>query len=308
MVAAQIRGATAMSLLAAFLWASYYGFVLVLEGRISPLALTVYPFLVGGVAYSAFSAYRGEGRALLRLFLSPEQWGRIGLFLGIQVSIVYITLVNGAVDAALLSLLGDVAVTPLFVMLAFEEGRDRLSSPVFLGGVLLSAAGASLTIVAGGGLVGLAGLSLLIAPLLPLLVAGFFISAARAGRDRPITAIAGQAALVAGLAAAPWALLLPVPLGSLAVPGGGAAVLLIGTGITSFFLAPLLYFRSIQRAGIFLPSLLMAAIPVFTLLFAALVGKQYPTPLGLLGVPVAVAGATLAVRGSQSSENPYQPA
>ncbi len=308
MAAPEVRTAAASSLLAAFLWASYYGFLLALHGHVSPLAITAYPFLVGGAAYAIFVVYRGEGRWMLRLFAVPAQWGRIGIFFAIQVSIIYITVENGAVDAALLSLVGDVALTPLLVMLVYDEGRDRLRSATFLAGIALTAGGASLTIVSGGALEGFTGLSLLIAPLLPLFIAVYFVSTARAGRTVPVTALAGQASIGAGLVSLPFTFVVPAALGSLAVSGGGYATLLLGMGVTSFFLGPALYFLAIQRAGIFLPSLLMAGIPVFTLLFAAAVGHQYPSPLGLAGVPVAVVGGLLAVRASQGAANPYQPA
>jgi drug/metabolite transporter (DMT)-like permease len=77
-------------------------------------------------------------------------------------------------------------------------------------------------------------------------------------------------------------------------------LLLIGAGATSFFIAPVLYFEAIERVGIFLPSLLMGAIPVFTLGFTAVLLGQIPSTLGLIGVPVAVVGGLLAVRGSQA--------
>lgn len=308
MASAEVRTAAGYSLLAAGLWASYYGFLLALHGSVSPIALTAYPFLVGGVAYGLFCASRGEGRVYLRLFRVAAQWGRIALFVGIQFSIIYITIVNGAVDSALLSLVGDVALTPLLVMLVYNEGRDRLRSAAFLGGLLLTGVGASLTIVSGGGLEGFSGWSLLIAPVLPLFIAVFFISCARDGRTTPVTAIAGQAALAAGLVVLPLTFVLPASLGALAIGSVSSGALLVGMGVTSFFLAPALYFLAIQRAGIFLPSLLMAGIPVFTLVFAATIGNQYPTPLGLIGIPIAVIGGVLAVRASQSATNPYQPA
>jgi drug/metabolite transporter (DMT)-like permease len=304
MASEPVRAATGLALLAAALWASYYGFILGLNGHLSGLALIAYPFIIGGIGYAIYCSLRGEGGAFLRLFRDPAQWGRIGMFLGIQVSVVYITLVNGAVDAALLSLVGDVALTPLLVMAAFSEGRDRLRSRAFVGGLVLSGAGASLTIVAGGSLQGFSGWSWIAAPAEAVLIAAYFVSAARAGRTTPVTAIAGQASLVAGLVALPFALVLPASYGNLSFGGPLEVVLLVGVGITSFFLAPAVYFAAIGRAGIFLPSLLMAAIPVFTLGVAALVAGEYPTALGVAGVPIAVVGGVLAVRGSQSSPGP----
>lgn len=298
------REAAFYALVAAFVWAAYYAFVLDLRSSVSSLALIVYPFLFGGLAYAVWVAAHGEGRHLLALFASPGQWGRVLMFLALQLGILYITLESGAVDAALLSLVGDVAVTPLVVMWVFGEGRDRLRSAAFLLGIALSAVGAVLTILASGTLEGFTGLSLLVAPVVPFLVAGYFVSAARAGRTFPAEAIVGQSAIGAGLLGLPLTFLLPAGTGTLLVTGGVPWSLLLGVGVTSFFVAPLLYFRAIGRAGIFLPSLLMAAIPVFTLGFAALVSGALPPLLGLVGVPIAVAGGILAVRGSVGSPGP----
>ena len=290
--------AAAAALLAAFVWASYYGFVLGLAGRVSPLALLVYPFLFGGIGYGGYCAVTGRGAAFLRLFASPAQWGRVVLLLGAQCSLLTVTLTGGAVDAALLALVGDVALTPLLVMLVFREGRDRLTSPRFDAGLGLSAAGASLTILAGGSVVPLQGLELLAGAAIPCFVAGYFVSSARAARRMPVDAVAGQSALAAGLLALPGSWLLPASWGSLDPGGPVGLLLLVGAGLTSFFVATALYFGAIGRVGILLPALLMAAIPVFTLAFAAGVAGQVPSTIGLWGVPLAAVGALLAVSGS----------
>ncbi len=101
------------------------------------------------------------------------------------------------------------------------------------------------------------------------------------------------AAAVVGLLVAPW------------LPGGEAGVfhvarlplvILGATGLTSFFLSPVLYFRAIDRIGLVLPPMLLTAIPVFTLLLSALVlGLALPL-LAILGVPVAAVGGILAIR------------
>ncbi|MHB8352649.1 MAG: hypothetical protein ACYDFT_08210, partial [Thermoplasmata archaeon] len=282
------RAALGAALLAAFFWAAYYGFVLGLHGTVSPIAVITYPFLIGGAAFLLRSAYRGELRAWVPLFGSWAQWGRVFMFWGAQVGIVLLTLESAAVDAALLALVGDAVVTPLLVLLLFREGPERLRSPLFLAGLVLSTGGASLTILAGGSVVSLSGLSIAVAPLIPILVAGFFTSTARAARRIPVDALVGQAALASGALGIPLALLLPGPAGSLGLSDPIAVGLLAATGLVSFFLAPRLYFAAIARAGILLPALLMATIPVFTLGIAAVLTRTLPAPLGLAGVPLAV--------------------
>lgn len=292
------RAAAGIALLAAFVWATYYAFVLLLDARVSPLALLVYPFLLGGGAYALATLPAGGGRRLLTLLGEPAQWGRALLLLGIQVSLLTVTLEANAVDASLLALVGDVAGTPILVAVLFGEGRDRIRSPGFLAGLLLSGAGATLTILAGGVLDGLHGPALYAAPLVPVFVAGFFVWTARAGRQEPVGPLAAQAAILAGLLALPATLFLAPPLGRLSVPGPVPALALVGTGVGSFCLGPYLYFRAIRSAGILLPALLMATIPVFTLALAAALSGRLPAPLGLLGVPVALLGALLAIEGS----------
>ncbi|HEV2317195.1 MAG TPA: DMT family transporter [Thermoplasmata archaeon] len=296
--------AVVVSLLAAFLWASYYGFVLGIGTGASSAALLLDPFLFGGVFYGLWALYRGSGREYVRLFASPPQWGRAGMLLGAQIGILLLTLRGAAVDAALLSLVGDVALTPLVVMLVFNEGRARLRSVVFVLGILLSGAGASLTILAGGSVTGLSGAELLAAPTIPLLVAGYFVGSARVGRTLPISAVAAQSYLACAILALVAVVLYDRSFAGLFPSDPVALALVLGAAATSFFIAPLLYFDAIERAGIFLPSLLMAAIPVFTLAFTATLLGRVPPWLGLLGVPVAVVGAILAVRGSHAAEAP----
>ncbi|HKS59332.1 MAG TPA: DMT family transporter, partial [Thermoplasmata archaeon] len=216
-------------------------------------------------------------------------------------------LTAGPVDTSLLSLVGDVVLTPFLVMLLLRAGREKARSPSFLTGVALSAGGATLTIAAGQTLAPLQGWGLLVGPVVPLTVAFYFLLAARAALTVPTSAVVAHATLgCAGLAliTAPW------------VPGGLAGILHVNAlelvllallGLTSFFLAPVLYFDAIHRAGIVLPALLMAAIPVFTLLLSWFVLGIVPPWLAIAGIPVAVVGALLAVRGSHVPWAPEYP-
>jgi drug/metabolite transporter (DMT)-like permease len=295
------RVAIAYSVLAAFLWATYYLFVLLLDGRISPVGLLADPFLFGGVAYTIWVLRQGDVGVMLRLFASPLQWVRILLFLLNQVAILSLTLIGGAVDASLLSLVGDAALTPLCVMLIFSEGRDRLRSPLFIGGLLLSSSGAVLTIIGGGTVVPLNGIYLLFAAVIPVAIAGFFVSAARAGRTIPVSAVAGNAALGAGLLALLGIVLVPSA-AIIVLPRSALDLTLIATaGVLTFCVAPALYFSAIARTGIILPALLMAGIPVFTVGIETALNGHLPPPLALLGVPVAIVGAILAIEGTRET-------
>jgi drug/metabolite transporter (DMT)-like permease len=298
------RTSIALAILAAFFWATYYLFVLLLGDRISPVGLLFEPFLLGGLAYLLWCLYEGNAGVFVRLFGSLAQWGRILLFVLNQVAILSLTLAGGAVDASLLSLVGDAALTPLFVMAFYNEGRNRLTSPFFLGGLLLSITGAILTILAGGTVVPLRGIYLVLAAIIPLAIAGFFVTAAKEGRRTPVSAVAGNAALGAGLVALLGIVLVPTE-AQILWPGTPYDLgLLAGAGILSFCVAPALYFAAIARAGIILPALLMAGIPIFTLGIATALSGHLPPLLALLGVPVAIIGALLAIEGNREAPGP----
>ena len=192
--------AATSSLVAAFVWATYYFFVLALAPRVAPSALLPYPFLFGGACYLLWAVRAGHGRVFLRLFWDPAAWLRVALIITMQLSILAATYTAGPVDTSLLSLVGDVVVTPFLVMWVYHEGRDRARSPSFLGGVLLCFVGASLAIVAGGSASPLRGVAVLVAPALVLSVAFYFLLSARESMVKPTAAVVGHATLVGGLA------------------------------------------------------------------------------------------------------------
>ncbi|MCI4330544.1 MAG: DMT family transporter [Thermoplasmata archaeon] len=296
--------ASILAVLAAFLWATYYFFVLGVTPEVPPSALVVYPFLIGGLAYLALALWQGHGRDLVALTLDPVAYARIGLMASMQILVLAGTYVLGAVDTSLLTLVGDTVLTPLMLMAFLSEGRHRARSLLFLFGIALSTGGASLTIAGGGGAQPVQGLGWAVAILVPVVVAAYFILAARESRRRPTSAVVAHATL--GAAAVVFLL-------SPGIPGGFSGLvvshpvdvgLLVVLGLTSFFIAPYLYFRAIQTAGMVLPAVLMAAIPVFTLMLSAALFATIPAPLGLLGIPVAVFGAVLALRGEHPPWSP----
>jgi drug/metabolite transporter (DMT)-like permease len=290
--------AVVLSLVAAFLWAAYYAFVLGLSPGIPPSGLLIWPFAFGGLGYLGWVVVGKHGAAFRGLFRSPAAWGRVALLLILQLSVLAETFLAGAVDTSLLSLLGDVVITPFLVMAALNEGRHRARDPWFLGGVIAATLGATLTIVASGTVRPLTDAAAAVAVVVPFVVAVYFLSAAQENRRLPTSAVIAHATLFAALTGLLVLPFVPGGLAGLGIPSVKAAVLLAALGLTSFFVAPALYFRAIEEAGIVLPAVLMSSIPVFTLFLAAALFHQVPPLLALLGIPLAVVGAVAALQGA----------
>jgi drug/metabolite transporter (DMT)-like permease len=292
------------ALLASFLWAAYYLFVLVLDPTMGPAGLLAYPFLFGGISYAALSLAQGHRRQLVRLSAEPSAYLRIVLLFGMQVGVLASTYTAGPVDTSLLSLLGDVTLTPILVMVLLHQATDRARSGVFWAGVVLSTAGATLTILGGRSAPALHGWAWLVAPIVPLAVAFYFLLTARANVRLPGTAVVTHATLGAAALSFLVSPFLPGGTGGLGIASPLDLLLVAGLGVTSFFVGPYLYFRAIEWAGLLLPALLMATIPVFTLFLALAAFHTAPVLIGLLGIPIAIVGAALALRGSHPGWTP----
>lgn len=291
--------AVACSILAAFVWSTYYVFVLAISPPTRPSAVLFYPFLFGGVAYAGWAFATGAGRDFLRLWKQPGAYLRTALLVGMQTSVLASTYLTGPVDASLLSLIGDVVATPLIVALVLAAYRAHVRSSPFVAGLLLSLVGGTLTIVGGRSLSGVHGVGWLAVPAVPLTVAPFFILTARENERTPSSAVVGQSLLASTIV---LGLLAPVVpggwpgLGTVSVP---AFAVLVIVGLTSFFLAEALYFFAIERVGLVIPPMLMTGIPVFTLVLSGLVlGLRLP-PIALLGIPIAIVGALLILQGER---------
>jgi len=289
--------AIVLSLTAAFLWATYYLFVLWATPGARPSAVLAYPFVFGGVAYAGWAFARGQGPAFLRLWKQPAAYGRTALLVAMQVSVLAATYLAGPVDASLLSLIGDVVLTPIVVAYLLGIGREHVHTSLFAAGLLLSLAGGTMTIVAGETLSAVSAWGWLVVPAVPIAVAFYFLLTARENTRSPPGAVVGQSMLAAALVLVVAAPLFPGGWAGLAAVGLVPLALLALTGVTSFFLAPLCYFSAIDRVGLIVPPMLMTGIPVFTLLLSTLVlGIGHPL-LAVLGIPVAVGGGVLALRG-----------
>jgi drug/metabolite transporter (DMT)-like permease len=300
--------AVGLPLAAAFLWASYYIFVLGVTPGTRPSAVFVYPFLFGGAAYTLWCYAQGHGRAMLRLWSQPVSYLRVGLWLGMQLSVLASTYLAGAVDTSLLSLIGDVVLTPIIVALWFLAYRGRFRSPLLWVGMSLCILGGGLAIVGNHGLTAVHDWGYVVIVAVPLTVAFFYLSSAKENERTPPSAVVGQAMLTAGAISLVLTPLLPGGVAGLITVAPVPLALLMATGLTSFFLAPALYFASIREVGLVVPPMMMTGIPVFAAILSwGVLGIAIPV-IGIVGIPIAVAGAVIALRGETLQGPPERPA
>jgi len=300
--------AVAYCLIAALMWALYYPFVLGARSGASPAATIVYPFLFGGAAYALYAGVRGFGRPFLRLWAQGSAWLRVAFLLGMQLSVLASTYLAGPVDTSLLSLIGDVVLTPIVVALFWSSHRGNIGTGWFAVGLVLSLIGGTLTIAGGQTLGRVVGAAWIAVAAVPLMVAVYFLLSAYENERTPAPAVIGQTMVAGAVLSVVLSPLLPGGLASLSTVSREAVGLLALTGVTSFFLAPWLYFRAIEEAGIVIPPMMMTGIPVFTLLLSAFVLGLGLPPLAALGIPVAVVGAVLTLRGESEPPASRPPA
>jgi hypothetical protein len=299
--------AVVASVLSAFLWACYYLFVLWVTPGTAPSAILAYPFLFGGIAYTGWAVGTGHAREFADLWTDPMAYVRIGLLFGMQVSVLAATYLAGPVDSSLLSLIGDVVLTPIIVALLLGAYRSHVATPLFALGIVVSLAGGTMAIVGGQSLSAVHGWGWLVVPGVPLTVAAYFLLTARANRTTAPSAVVGQSMVAAGLLIVLVAPAFPGGWHGLVTAAPVPTVLLALCGLTSFFLAPALYFHALDEVGLVIPPMLMTGIPVFTLLLSAgVLGIALPI-VGVLGIPVAVVGAILALRGESAFPPTPQP-
>jgi drug/metabolite transporter (DMT)-like permease len=296
-----LLAAVGLPLVAAFLWATYYIFVLAVTPGAAPSAVFTYPFLAGGLAYAGLAYARGHGPVFARLWVSPAAWMRTGLLVAMQLSVLASTYLAGPVDTSLLSLIGDVVLTPI-VVAAFVAGyRDRFASPLLWSGMLLCLLGGGLAIVGSGRLAAVHAGGYVVAVAIPLTVAGYFLSVARENERTPASAVVAHSMVTAAVVGFVIAPLLPGGVGGLVALSPAAGLVLAATGVTSFFVAPALYFLAIERAGFVVPPMLMTGIPVFAALLGwGLLGIAIPL-IGIVGIPIAVVGSIVALRAETAA-------
>ena len=296
--------AVGLPLLAALLWASYYIFVLGVTPGTRPSAVFTYPFLFGGALYAVWCGAQGHVREFVEIWRQPAAYLRVALLLGMQLSVLASTYLAGPVDTSLLSLIGDVVLTPIIVAIWYLSYRGRFDSPLLWLGMGLCLVGGGLAIVGNHGLTALHGGGYVVLVAIPLTVALFFLATARENERNPLSAVVAHSMLVAGLAGVALSPLLPGGLPALGAVAPVPLLVLLATGATSFFLAPALYFESIRRAGLVVPPMMMTGIPVFAALLSwGILGIAIPW-IGVAGIPIAVAGALLALRGETAAAPP----
>jgi drug/metabolite transporter (DMT)-like permease len=292
--------AVILSVAAAFGWASYYVLVLAITPGTTPSAILVYPFLFGGLAYLGWAAAEGHFRAFWAMWREPAAWLRTSLLIAMQLSVLASTYLTGPVDASLLSLIGDVVATPLMVAFILGAHREQVRTAWFALGLTLSLAGGTMTIVGGRSLSAIPAIGWVVVPAVPVTVAFYFLLTARANERAPTSAVVGQSMLASGVVLAVLSPAIPGGWAGLAVASPGPLVVLVTLGLSSFFVAPVLYFIAIRLAGLVIPPMLMTGIPVFTLLLSAIVLHLSLPLIAVLGIPVAVVGALLTLRGEVS--------
>lgn len=290
--------AAALTLLSALLSATYYIFVLAISPGTRPTAILVFPFLFGGLGYAVWAVSRREGRAFLRVWAEPRAYLRTGVMVLYQLSVLAATYLTGPVDASVLTLIGDVAATPLVAALLFSSSRSLIGSGPFAAGLLVSLAGGTLTIVGGQSLSAIPPLGWIVVPAVPIGCAVYVVLSAHANERAPSSAVVGQSMLGAGVIGLIIAPVIPGSWAGLVPPNAASWGVLIALGVTAFFVAPVLYFAAIRHVGPALPAVLMTGIPVFTLLLSWVVlGLSLPL-VAVLGIPIAVMGGLLALQGA----------
>lgn len=297
-----------LALSAAFAWASYYLFVLWVTPGASAGAVLFYPFLAGGLVWLGVVAVSPDRGAVGPLFRDPGTLLRVALLVAMQMSVLGATYLAGPVDASLLSLLGDVVVTPLLAIALLVAPRTTVGQPLFLAGLVLSLGGGALAIVGGHRLAAVHGTGWLPVFGAPIAVGLYFLISARAAERTPLGAIVGVTTIVGAVAVLLLSPLLPGGLAGLFALSPRALALLLANGVISFFVGPWAYFRAIAREGYVLPPMLMTAIPVFTLLFAALVLGLPVALLALVGIPIAAVGGVAIVHATAAHPPPKAPA
>ena len=299
--------AAALAVGAAFVWSTYYVFVVWLGPLVLPVATIVYPFLFGGIAFLALAWARGDAGSFARLWVEPAAWARILLIATLQTATVAATYAIGPIDSSLLALLGDVIAVPLLLMAVYGEDRPLLRSPWFVAGVVACLVGGGLSIVAGHPLTPVHGWALVVIPAIPLTIGFYFLLTARAARTAPATVLNGQAFLGAAVVIAVLSPLFPGGARGLGELSWEAVGLFVALGLSTFFVAQWLYFIAIGRGGLVSTAIWMSLIPAFTLLLSVVVLGIAPVILGALGVPIAVAGAFIALEGQRRVGEPAAP-
>lgn len=289
---------------AAVLWATYYLFVLSLPTADNLAIILLTPGIGGAVTLlAALRIERPDWAGLRRALSDPRVLAAGVLLLAFQFGAVLAIRSVGAVNVSLIVLASDVVGTPLIVVLLLHREGPRFRNPTFLTGVGLIALAGTVTIVAGGSPEPLSLITLALGLPLFLVSCLFVVTTDLATRRQPVLVVLGVGPLVVSAVAS---LVAVAVVGAPAVIGATdlrSLLLLLLMSLTNYTLAPALFFWSARRISLVLPSVLQAAIPVFTLIYVGVSGLQPVTAVGLVGVPLCFLGALVAVRSTMVGES-----
>jgi drug/metabolite transporter (DMT)-like permease len=284
--------------LAALLWSTYYPFVLALPpGEALPI-LVFAPIFGGLCSLTIHVISRGSPLRALGRDAGNARIGGAGLlFFAFNALAIPAARLVGAVNTSLVVLASDLLGTPFLYYAIWRDGGERLKRRSFWIGVGLIGAGAALAILAGGTTEPVSTATIAIGIPLFVVNSALILLLDAAIRSRPMSAVLAVAFLLAAAAAAAVGTVVAGPRAMLGVWDVRTAVLLVAFGITNFSAAPLLFFWSVRTLSLVLPSVLQAAIPVFTLLLVLALGLQPVTVFAAVGAPLAFVGALAAIGG-----------
>ena len=141
-------------------------------------------------------------------------------------------------------------------------------------------------------LVGRAALAPVVVAMLVMVVWGATPVLTRIATDGiPPVLVAVGRTVIAGVVALPLLLVSRQSIAS----SGRPRTLLIASSLTGFVIFPLLYTVGQQRTSAMHGAIILAALPVFTGLYAALVGRRRPAGMWAAGCAVALAGEAIVI-------------
>lgn len=255
-----------MMLLLALLWGgSYFWGALALRG-LPPFTIVSARLLLGAVLLVAYIHMRGHSLAL-----PCPVWRDIFImgFLNNAFPFVLITYGQTQIASGLAAIFNSTA--PLFaVVVAHFATRDERLTLQKFGGVLLGIAGVSVMV----GIDALRGLGLEVLAQLAVLGAAFSYGVAavfgRRFRNHPSMVIATGQITSAAIMSLPLALLIDQPW-SLPAPGWIPVIAVIGLGILSTAISPLLYFGILKAVGTTNAIVVTFLVPVSALLLGVII-------------------------------------
>lgn len=294
-----VIGGSFVATTAAFVWATYYVFVILIDA-LNPIALFLYPALVGGLLFLAYGLLR-RGRiprpSRTRDYLLPGAG-----YLASQILILLSTLANGGVLTSTFILLGDTIVSPSIV---FALGRNRYRPKLALlsAGLLVLVTSAAVLTLYGGSLGARSAWGMVLLLLIPPSLSLFFVYTNERIMAEGVAEILTPAFLVSSVLILVY-VLASGHSSSLSFGGASELVILLLIGATSMFVGYVLFFRASRMTGFTLSSILMALIPPFTLILGVLFLGLTATIATSFLIVLAAVGAVLCTLAFAEGNTP----